>query len=179
MEYWVEYPVLCSRLLLVTYFIYNGVYRSNAQRRVWGLKSVIPLHGKFIIILNLTLVLFGGSECKESACNSGDLGLIPGSKRSPGEGTGYPFQYSCLENSMDRRGWQAISMESQRVGHHWATNTSGFILQPFSLGLNSHLILFGIKLTSNSLILVSNIWLTSIYSFIVTVCSLCLFSNFC
>ena len=39
----------------------------------------------------------GGSDVKESACNSGDLGLIPGSGRSPGEGNGNPLQYSCLE----------------------------------------------------------------------------------
>ena len=38
---------------------------------------------------------------KESACNAGDLGSIPGSERSPGEGKGYPLQYSSLENSMD------------------------------------------------------------------------------
>ena len=38
---------------------------------------------------------------KESTCNAGDLGSIPGSGRSPGEGKGYPFQYSGLENSMD------------------------------------------------------------------------------
>ena len=42
-----------------------------------------------------------GSDGKESACNEGDLGLIPGLGRSPGEGKGYPFQYSGLENSMD------------------------------------------------------------------------------
>ena len=44
----------------------------------------------------------GDSDSKESACNAGDLGLIPGLERSPGEGTGNPLQYSCLENSMDR-----------------------------------------------------------------------------
>ena len=43
----------------------------------------------------------GGSAGKESSCNAGDLGLIPGLGRSPGEGKGYPFQYSGLENSMD------------------------------------------------------------------------------
>ena len=43
-----------------------------------------------------------------SACNAGDLGLIPGSGRSLGEGNGYPLQYSCLENSMDRGAWWAI-----------------------------------------------------------------------
>ena len=40
----------------------------------------------------------GGSGGEESACNEGDLGLIPGSGRSPGEGNGYPLQCSCLEN---------------------------------------------------------------------------------
>ena len=43
----------------------------------------------------------GGSDGKESTCNVGDLGLITGLERSPGEGNGYPLQYSGLENSMD------------------------------------------------------------------------------
>ena len=42
---------------------------------------------------------------KESACNAGDLGSIPGLERSPGEGDGNPLQYSCLENPMDRGAW--------------------------------------------------------------------------
>ena len=49
----------------------------------------------------------GGSDCKESACNVGDPGSIPGLVRSPGEGNGNPVQYSCLENPMDRGAWQA------------------------------------------------------------------------
>ena len=49
----------------------------------------------------------GGSDCKRSVCNVGNLGLIPQSGRSPGEGNGNPFQYSCLENSMDRGAWRA------------------------------------------------------------------------
>ena len=49
----------------------------------------------------------GGSGVKESACNVGDPGLIPGSRRSPGEGNGNPLQYSCLENPMERGTWQA------------------------------------------------------------------------
>ena len=44
---------------------------------------------------------------KASACNAGDLGLIPGSGKSPGEGTGDPLQYSCLENPMEGGAWQA------------------------------------------------------------------------
>ena len=49
----------------------------------------------------------GSSAGKEFACNAGDPGLIPGSGRSPGEGNGYPAQYSGLESSMDRGAWQA------------------------------------------------------------------------
>ena len=47
----------------------------------------------------------GGSDGKESSCSVGDLGLIPGLGRFPGEGKGYPLQYSGLENSMDRGAW--------------------------------------------------------------------------
>ena len=46
-----------------------------------------------------------GSDGKESSCNTRDPGLIPGSGRSLVEGHGYPLQFSCLENSMDRGGW--------------------------------------------------------------------------
>ena len=49
-----------------------------------------------------------GSDGTESACNAGDLSSIPGSGRFPGEGSGYQLQYSCLENSTDRRTWWAI-----------------------------------------------------------------------
>ena len=49
----------------------------------------------------------GGSDCKESACKTGDLVLIPGSGRFPGEGNGNPLQYSGLENSVDRGTWWA------------------------------------------------------------------------
>ena len=49
----------------------------------------------------------GNAGGKESSCNAGDPGLIPGLRRSTGEGNGNPFQYSCLENSMDREAWWA------------------------------------------------------------------------
>ena len=49
----------------------------------------------------------GGSDGIESACNAGDPSSIPGSGRSPEEGNGNPFQYSCLENPMDRGAWRA------------------------------------------------------------------------
>ena len=50
----------------------------------------------------------GGSDGKESTCNAGDLGLIPGLGRSPGEGCGNPLQYSCVDNSMDSGDWWTI-----------------------------------------------------------------------
>ena len=49
--------------------------------------------------------MYGGSAGKESACNAGYLGSIPGLGRSLGEGNGNPLQYYCLENPMDRGAW--------------------------------------------------------------------------
>ena len=60
----------------------------------------------------------GGSEVKVSACNAGDLGLIPGLGRSPGGRNGNPLQYSYLENPMDGGAWWATVHGSQRVGHN-------------------------------------------------------------
>ena len=51
--------------------------------------------------------VYENSGLQQSTCNVGDLGLIPGSGRSPGEGNGYPLQYSCPEKSVDRGVWQA------------------------------------------------------------------------
>ena len=62
------------------------------------------------LICNSPLYLLGfpgGSVGKESACNAGDPGSVPGSGRSPGVGNGTPLQYRCLENSMGREAWQA------------------------------------------------------------------------
>ena len=49
----------------------------------------------------------GGLAGKDSSCNAGDMGSVPGSGRSPGEGNGNPLQCSCLENPMDRGAWRA------------------------------------------------------------------------
>ena len=65
-------------------------------------KSSVMLRASLVI--SIYLIGFpGGSDGKESACNAGDPGSIPKLERSPGEGNGYPLQYSCLQNSMDRR----------------------------------------------------------------------------
>ena len=62
----------------------------------------------------------GGSDGKESACKAGNLGLIPGSGRSPGEGHGYPLQYSCPDNSTNRGAWRATVLE---VAKSWTRLT--------------------------------------------------------
>ena len=64
-------------------------------------------------------LLPGGSDSKESACSAGDPGSIPGLGRSP-RGNGYPLQYSCLRNLMDRGAWWATVQGLQRVGGDWA-----------------------------------------------------------
>ena len=61
-----------------------------------------------MLLLRDRFGLPGGSDGKESACNAGDLGLIPGLGRSPGGGHGNPLQYSCLKNPMGRGAWWAI-----------------------------------------------------------------------
>ena len=62
--------------------------------------------GIFLQGFNRDVGFLGGSDGKESACNGGDC-LIPGWGRSSEGGNGYPLQYSCLENSMNRGDWQA------------------------------------------------------------------------
>ena len=67
------------------------------------------------------IVFPGSSDSKESACNSGDLGSIPGSGTFPGEGNGNPLQYSCLGTPMDRGAWQATVHEVTRIRHDLMT----------------------------------------------------------
>ena len=69
----------------------------------------------------------GSSADKESACNAEDLGSIPGLGRSFGEGNGYPLQYSCLENSMERGAWQP-TVHRVAKSQTWLSN---FFFTPF------------------------------------------------
>ena len=64
----------------------------------------------------MSIISGGFPGGKESACNVGDVGSLPRSGRSPGEGDGNPFQYSCLENPMNRGAGGLQSMGLQRVG---------------------------------------------------------------
>ena len=98
-----------SHFLLPGIFLIQG---SNLHLLPWQAGSVDgsttePLSGK---------LLPGGSDSKESACSAGDPGSIPGLGRSPREGNGYPLQYSCLRNLMDRgASWATV----QRVAKSW------------------------------------------------------------
>ena len=73
------------------------------------------------------LVVFMPIE-KEPACSARDLGSIPGLGRSPGEGSGYPLQYSCLENFINWEARRATVHGMLRVGHDWAANTYAHLL---------------------------------------------------
>ena len=105
---------------------------SADRQRIWCMSCVSKLHFKIVLLLYNMSVLWksrsvpvccfrsktflwattldphtgGGSDGKESVCNEGDLDLIPGLGRFPGEGNGNSLQYSCLENPMDRGAWR-------------------------------------------------------------------------
>ena len=71
----------------------------------------------------------GGSEGKASACNAGDLGLIPRWGRSPGEGNGNPLQYPCLKNAMDEEAWWATVHEVAKSQTQLSDFTFTFTLE--------------------------------------------------
>ena len=86
------------------------------------------IHGKslqfslsFSVNLKLLLGYLDSSVSKESTCNAGDPGSIPGLGRSPGEGNSNSFQYSCLGNPMDRGAWWATVHGIARIRHELAT----------------------------------------------------------
>ena len=93
-----------------------------------GIHKYVNFSQNFLLLLCINLLCFagmfywgfpGGWDGKESACNAGDLGSIPGLGRSPGGGHGNPLQYSCLENPMDREVWSIQSIGLQRVRPDW------------------------------------------------------------
>ena len=73
----------------------------NCNQKVFQTPNLLP--AKISIIPILVFGQSGGSDGKESACSAGDTGSIPGLGRSPGEGNGNPFQYSCVEKSHGQR----------------------------------------------------------------------------
>ena len=96
--YQLIYPVNIS-LVLYSWWLPASFCKFETQKIIFKFISFVIF--KYFSILSFAFN-FGGSDGKESACNAGDLNLIPGLGRSPGKGSSYPLQYSCLENSMNR-----------------------------------------------------------------------------
>ena len=116
--------MLIQHVQLFLKYVYNPYYYLSSHGHVhcillqytimpchldyWNrLQSSICAANSCLIYLVLYSNISGGSASKESACNIGDPGSMPGSERSPGEGNGNPFQTSCLENFMNRGVWWA------------------------------------------------------------------------
>ena len=104
-------------------------------------RSTTGQPGKFLLQFEKKEIegFLGGSEVKESACNVGDLGSIPGLGRSPGEGNGNPFQCSCLENPMDGGAKSQTQLTDFTSLHFWwlngkepACQCSRYRFQPYS-----------------------------------------------
>ena len=103
---------------------------SSSQAEKWARSPFLHI----LFYSSLQLIRWGpphwggfpsSSNDKESTCNAGDLGSIPGSGISPREGHGNSFQYSCLENSIDRGAWHSLVHGGCRVRQDWVTTTLG------------------------------------------------------
>ena len=114
-----------------TYFISN-------ELSDWGWLDCLisQLHALMLGINNVSCFP-GGSVSKESTCNAGHLGLIPGLGRSPGGGHGNPLQCSCPENPMGRGAWQATAHGVAKSWHSWATKHSTGRVTVFNLLMQS------------------------------------------
>ena len=100
-----------------------SIYREAYMVRNWGLPATmsVTLEINLLRPVKNHVGLPWWLRSEESTCNAGDVCSIPGSRRSPGEGNGYPFQYSCLKNPMDRGAWWAVVCGVTRVGHDLVT----------------------------------------------------------
>ena len=87
----------------------------SGEARIWRMPW------RWVVIPKVVLSANNPPAVQETACGTGDPGLVPGSGKSPGEGNGNPLHYSCLENPMDRGAWWALIHGVTRVGHDFAT----------------------------------------------------------
>ena len=118
---WKEVSFYC--IIQISFQSFNSVLQEEAEAYfcpTWVLTS-------FQEFTELQVVFPRSSVGKESACNAGDPGLIPGSRRSPEEGNSYPLQYFCLENSIDRGSWQA-TVHRVTKSQTWETNTFTYLV---------------------------------------------------
>ena len=114
-------------------YLYFSIHSLKSFRAVVQRISKTPLSllsAKYSLWILGCWGFLSGSDDKESTCDAGHLGFIPGWGRSPGEGNGNPLQYSCLENPHEQRSLADYSPWVKRVGHDWATKHS--IAQIFS-----------------------------------------------
>ena len=117
-------PLSCLSISLTTLSLLTSWASSSFS--IFRCYTVIRLS----LILSFSHLIYfpSSSNGKESACNAGDPGSIPGSGRSPGEGNGNPLQYSCLENPVDRGAWRATvhGMAKSQTQLKWlSTNAQG------------------------------------------------------
>ena len=109
------YQIIILHLLNVPVTCHLDLNKAGGKKNKHLIMSQPTFIKERIAIIN------DSSVGKESACNAGDLGSIPESERSPGEGNGHPLQHSSLENPMDRGGWQATVHGVASVGRNFAT----------------------------------------------------------
>ena len=111
------FQILKDDALKVLHSICQQTWKTQQWPQDWKRSVFIPIPKKgnakecsnyhTIALISHASGFPSGSDGKAAACNVGDLGLIPGLERTPGEGNGNPLQYSCLEYSMDGGAWQA------------------------------------------------------------------------
>ena len=118
----VKFPTL-TVLQLISPFIVKSWYQDGYQN-VWDTVKVL-LREKSMVVNTWDEGFPCTSVSKESVCNAGDLGSIPGSGRSPGEGNDSPIQYSCLGALLDRGTWRATGHGITRVRHGLVTKPPG------------------------------------------------------
>ena len=130
----------------------------------WQVGSLPLSHHQEKKYVNIYVYVYMGFPCgsadKESSQNMGDLGSIPWSGRSPGEGNGNPFQYSCLENPMDGGAWQATVHGLQKIGQDWVTSLSLFIYI-IAHGYIGVKFLYFIRIQFSSVQSLSLVWLSA------------------
>ena len=137
---------------LLLYIVYSNIYRSKSLE--WF--SFDNRKGNIYWVLSICQVDFsGGLDGKESVWKAGDLVLIPGLERSPGEGDGIPLQYSGLENPMDRGAWWTTV---HRFGKSQTQPSNTRMYMPNTLPSTSHVShlsssqqLFEIRTTTGSI----------------------------